>query len=117
LTVLDPTVQAKGVFSTGIAGRASYLLFDDPCDLKNTIQEPGLKPKVKEEVDSTWLSRLEPEGRGLWVATAWTTDDATQHMIAKPNSCTLIQRVRDDFGGIDCEVLGADDSYPLPKAA
>jgi hypothetical protein len=116
-TVLDPTVQAKGVFSTGIAGRASHILFDDPCDLKNTIQEPGLKPKVKEEVDGTWLSRLEPDGKGLWVATAWATDDATAHMMAKPNSCTLVQRVREDMKAIECEVYGADESYPLPKAA
>lgn len=114
----DPSLQAKGVFATGIAGRANLLVFDDVCDLKNTIQEPALKQKVCDEVDNTWLSRLEPDGRIFGVCTAWATDDANARMSKKKDTVTLMQMVREDLTCVDCEIVGEDlDGYPMPMAA
>ena len=117
VSTVDPSVQAKGVFSTGIAGRADLLVFDDVPDFKNTIEEPGTRHKVSDAVNNTWLSRLEPNGKVVWVCTAWATDDASFLMAKKSNAVTLIQRVTDDMEKIECEIINAGEDYPVPKAA
>lgn len=110
---LDPSVQARGVLSTGIGGRADFILFDDVVDQKNSM-DSGQRQKILDVVEQTWLSRLEPDARVLWVATPWHASDATHQFMQRPGWCSLVQRVSADCAHIEQEVLGASDlDYPV----
>lgn len=111
---LDPTVQARGVFTTGIGGRADVTVFDDVVDQKNS-EDFAQRRRVRNLVDQTWLTRLEPmKGLVLWIATPWHVDDATHGLMVTPGWCTLVQKVNADCTGIDQEVTGALPGVPYP---
>jgi len=74
---VDPTVDAKGILSTGIGGRADLIMFDDIVDMRNAIEQPALRQKVKQSFTNVWMSRLDVEGRAWYIATAWHHDDLT----------------------------------------
>ena len=61
------------------------------------------------------MSRLEPDGRTLYIGTPWHLDDATHHLMQRQGWCTLIQRVSSDCQTIEQELIGAPDpiAYPL----
>jgi hypothetical protein len=109
---LDPSVQARGVLTTGIGGRADLIVFDDVVDQRNSM-DPGQRRKVAALIDGTWLSRLEPDAKVLYVATLWHLDDATHHLIDRRGWCTLKQSVSADCQSIEQEVFGAGDNYPV----
>jgi hypothetical protein len=115
---VDPSVFSAGVFSTGIGGRVDGLVIDDPVDLRNAIQMPALREVVIEAIKNVWLSRLEPWGWLVYVATAWHPKDATHHFIRDPEVraryCALVQRVSDDFERIECYLVGSDPSMEYP---
>lgn len=106
---IDPTVEAKGVLAGGIGGRMDMVFFDDAVSYKNAIKEPGNRDKVREEIENTWLSRLDPGGIVVMVATAWHEEDATHHFMRNPEFCFLIQRISEDFERIECEVKNSPD--------
>jgi intein/homing endonuclease len=110
---LDPSVQARGVFTTGIGGRADFVLFDDVVDQKNSMDQ-AQRRKVLDLVEQTWLSRLEPDGKVLMIATPWHAEDATHNLMRRAGWCTLVQRVSHDCASIEQEVVGCPDvaSYP-----
>ena len=108
---LDPSVQARGVLTTGIGGRADLIVFDDVVDQRNSM-DPSQRRKVASLIDGTWLSRLEPDARVLYVATLWHLDDATHHLLARKGWCSLKQWVSDDCQTIEQEVHGAGPDYP-----
>lgn len=112
---IDPSIQARGVMTKGIGGRADVILFDDVCDQLNSDQEAS-RTKVKSLVDSTWLSRLDQGGKVLWIATPWHENDATMALSRSPGWCTLIQRINEDFTQIEQEVLGGLPGIPYPVA-
>lgn len=101
----DPTVEAKGVMTTGIGGGADLLIFDDPVDQKNSVEMPGLRVRVLEYIQGTWMSRLGPRGRLAYIGTAWHQLDASHELMKNPRFSFLIQRVSPDFGRIDSEVI------------
>lgn len=109
---IDPTLHARGVKSTGVGGRADYIIFDDVNDQKNTESEAQRK-LIKGLVRSTWLSRLDqPTGRALWIATPWHFDDSTHDLWHDPLWCTLVVRVRPpDFEHYELEVFNAGEDY------
>ncbi len=111
---LDPSVHARGFSGTGIGGRADILVFDDVVDQKNST-DVSQRRKVTNLVEQTWLSRLEPDGNVLWIATPWHLDDATHTLMKRPGWCTLIQKVSYDCCEIDQEVLSAGtlEGYPV----
>lgn len=109
---LDPSVQARGVLTTGIGGRADCIVFDDVVDQRNSM-DAAQRRKVASLIDGTWLSRLEPDARVLYVATLWHLDDATHHLIGRSGWCTLKQWVADDCQTIEQEVYGAGPDYPI----
>jgi hypothetical protein len=74
---VDPTVDAKGILSTGIGGRADLIVFDDIVDMRNAIEQPALRQKVKDSFSNVWMSRLDVDGRAWYIATAWHHDDLT----------------------------------------
>lgn len=108
---IDPSVQARGVLTTGIGGRADLIVFDDVVDQRNSM-DPAQRRKILELVESTWLSRLEPDGKVLYIDTLWHPDDATHHLMTRAGWCTLLQRVSADCQAIEQEVFGADSDYP-----
>lgn len=115
---VDPSVFSAGVFSTGIGGRMDGLVVDDPVDLRNAIQMPALREVVIEAIKNVWLSRLEPWGWLIYVATAWHPLDATHHFVRDPEIsgryCALIQRVSDDYERIECYLVGGDKDVDYP---
>lgn len=104
---IDPSIEAHGILGTGIGGRCDGLIFDDPVDLRNAIEVPALKPKVIDAFKNTWMSRLEPHGWMLYVATRWTEDDLTATILNDPELSQgysfLIQAVSEDYTQIVCQ--------------
>ena len=115
---IDPSVFSAGVFSTGIGGRVDGLVFDDPVDLRNAITMPKLRGTVIEIIKNVWMSRLEPHGWMLYVATVWHPDDCTHHLLRDPEVrgkyCALIQRVSDDYSEIECYLVGGEEGVEYP---
>jgi len=115
---VDPSVFSAGIFSTGIGGRMDGLIIDDPVDLRNAILMPKLRESVIATVKNVWLSRLEPAGWLVYVATAWHPSDCTHHLIRDPEVrgqyCALIQRVDNDYTGIECYLVGGDREVAYP---
>jgi hypothetical protein len=111
---IDPSIHARGILTTGVGGRADIMIFDDVVDQKNSFDSTQ-RSKVLQFIESTWLSRLEPDARVLYIGTPWHLDDATHHLMQRPGWCTLIQRVSQGCDVIEQELIGAPDpiSYPL----
>jgi len=107
----DQSLQAKGVFGKGVGKRADILIFDDVVDQLNAIV-PEQRKKVREFVSNTWLSRLTAGGKVLWISTPWNTDDATYHIMRRPNWCFLVQKVAEDLSRLEQEVHGGRPDYP-----
>lgn len=108
---VDPSLQARGIFTKGLGGRADYILFDDVVDQLNSADVEQRK-KTLSFVEETWLSRLEPDGKALYVGTPWHLDDATHHLMQRPGWCSLIQRVLPGEGFVhDMELVGAQGDY------
>lgn len=115
-STIDPTLHARGIWTTGVGSRADYMFFDDVVDQKNST-DPAQRKKVLQFVEGTWLNRLEPTGHVLGIGTAWHQGDANHVLIHRPGWCTLIHRVSADCTSIEQEVLGArDGQYPIPPA-
>jgi len=77
----DPSVEAKGVLSSGAGGRADKLIFDDPVDLRNTFQNPSLIPKVIEAHDNVWDNLCDPDAQRVYICTPWVKNDLTHVQI------------------------------------
>jgi hypothetical protein len=117
---IDPSIEARGILTTGIGGRADFLFFDDVVDPRNAIYQPTLRKKVIELFRETWMPRLEPWGLAAYVATLWHKEDLSHSFIRDPEIrnryCVLLQRVSGDYGHIISEVFNVpDDEYPLPS--
>lgn len=111
---IDPSVHARGIYTTGIGGRADIEVFDDIVDQRNSAEQNQRK-KALAVIDETWTSRLEPDGKVLYIGTLWHLDDATHHLMQRPGWCTLLHKIPDDCGRIVQEVYGADADYPKPS--
>ncbi len=109
----EPSVEARGVFSTGIGARADFCLYDDVVDQKNSAA-PDQRARVKNLLFQTWTSRLESTGLALHIATLWHLDDATHDLMAKEGWCFLVQKIKPDLSGISQELIGAGaaEGYP-----
>ena len=116
---IDPTLEAKGVFSKGVGSRATKLLFDDVCDLQNSTEQPSAE-RVNEYVEKQWLTRLEPMsmgGRALWIATPYQQFDASFARRSSPDFVWLEVRVKDDLTAYEQEVFNAGADYADEVAA
>ena len=112
---IDPSLGAYGVFATGVGGRADLLIFDDIVDERNAIMNPTMRKKVISALDNTWMSRLEPAGRPLYIGTMWHLEDCSHEILRRPAWCVLRMWVSDDFERLEMEVYNPDDQYPLPR--
>jgi len=112
-SAIDPTVQARGVMSTGIGSRADIIVFDDVCDQRNST-DVLQRNKVLSVVEETWLSRLEPDGHVLLIGTPWHISDAAHNLMRRSGWCSLVQKVSEDCTCIEQEVIGAAaPGYPI----
>ena len=72
--VKDPTISAQPIF--GNAGkRSDILIFDDICNLDNSVRQPAKREQVKQAYQNTWLPTLKKNGRCWRVFTPWHVDD------------------------------------------
>lgn len=99
----DQSLEAWGILSSGMGGRADVLLFDDPVDHKNAIVNPGMRTTVKEVYKNVWLSRLVPSGKVAYFATVWHEDDLTREQMRNPRFFWLVVRVSEDASCLECE--------------
>ncbi|MDD4995821.1 MAG: hypothetical protein PHW53_05165 [Patescibacteria group bacterium] len=98
----DPSVEGRGILSSEMGARVDKLVFDDPVDLKNAIQQPALRPQVKESFRNTWLSRLEPTGMVTYIGTVWHEDDLSMELLSNKRFSFLVMSVNKSMDGIEC---------------
>ena len=112
-STIDPSLHARGIFTTGIGSRSDIIFFDDVVDQRNSA-DPKQRKRVLDFMEGTWLNRLEPTGRVLGIATAWHQGDANHVLMERAGWCTLIHRVSADCTRIEQEVVGVrDGQYPV----
>lgn len=69
---LNSTVEAYGVLSTSIGGRANLIVFDDPQDLRAAVLEPTTRKKIEDTFKNVWLTRLIPgDSEALVLMNRW----------------------------------------------
>ena len=93
----DPSVEAGGVLSTGTGARADETTFDDVCDFRNTLQQPGLRDVVREAVNNVWLNQLTKRGRALYIYTPWHQDDCSAKLKQSRSWSLLSMPISDDM--------------------
>ena len=71
----DYTMRAGGVNSSQMGGRGDLIIFDDICDLNNSMTE-DMRQKTIAKVRMQWMSRLAPNGRIIAIGTPWHREDA-----------------------------------------
>jgi len=101
----DATLTAHSIMSTGIGGRADVLLFDDVIDARNSIIEVKRQPIITENYFNTWLSRLENDGRVIYIATRWTMTDLTSVLLKSIDYAFLVQRISNDMSCIEEQIV------------
>lgn len=73
----DGSVEAYGVLSAGVGGRADLIIFDDVCGFVNSLARPAMRKMVSDAINEQWLPMLGPTGRAIYIATPWHKADAT----------------------------------------
>jgi predicted phage terminase large subunit-like protein len=118
----DPSVEAYGILSSSLGSRCDVLVCDDVVDLSNAIRQPSRREAVKQGFREGFLSRLEPGGVCLYIATIWHLQDLTMETLKAARAghgfAAMVMKVSDDLDRIDVEVANADgfdapDSIPL----
>jgi hypothetical protein len=93
----DPSIEATGILSTATGGRADLIIFDDPVDFRNAVEQPALRQTVKEVFYNVWVNILEPEGR-LWVVgTPWHRDDLLHMLLDNKVYTKILDRIDDEL--------------------
>jgi hypothetical protein len=64
----DASIEAKGILSSAMGGRADLLCIDDVSDARNCLWQPRLRNVVWSNFCGTFLSRLEPRGKVSLIA-------------------------------------------------
>ena len=108
----DASVEAWGVLSSAIGGRADIIIFDDIVDMQNTLIEPANQPKVKQMFSGTWLSRLEPQGFAIYIATPWTDTDNTAEVMDNPQWSFCNMAISEDLNFIEVRFNNIDHTHP-----
>jgi hypothetical protein len=76
----EPSLEARGILSSATGSRATKIYFDDVCDRRNTINQPALRPKVKESFYDVWMNLLDEDGRAVYIFTAWHKRDLSMDL-------------------------------------
>lgn len=75
-SVVDPSLEACGVLSTGTGSRCDGMILDDIHGYRNTLGQPALRDEVKSKMSSDWLPTLiTKHGRLMDIFTPWHEED------------------------------------------
>lgn len=90
----EPTVASYGIFGTFTGGRTDLCLLDDIVDIKNAVQNPALRDKVKEVYRNAIIPTIVPGGRTMRVYTPYHVADITVDWEKNPNIATTYEAVK-----------------------
>lgn len=90
----EPTYEAYGIFDTSTGGRGDLIVYDDICDVKNSIQNPSMREKVKEQYRNATQNMLVKGGRVWRVYTPYHVADLTVDWERNPEIEVLSRPVR-----------------------
>lgn len=79
----EPTVQASGILTTGVGGRADEIICDDVVSESNALLNPALRPKVISKFLGDWLNTLVADGGVKYIGTPWHKDDLLGYLKRK----------------------------------
>lgn len=85
----DPSIDALGVMSTVVGGRADRVWLDDPMDYRTAILQPQTRDAINAKVFAEWLPTLEPDGRVRVTMTPWSKSDIGAKIMAQPGWRTI----------------------------
>ena len=97
---VDHSIESYGIESRAVGGRADLIIFDDVVDDKSE-QSPAHRKMVKDNFENVFMSRLEPEGRVIFIGTMWHVDDLNANLIGSPGWRFMIQGVSENFKYIE----------------
>ena len=105
----DASINSNGITSSSIIGaRCDLLLVDDIFDQRTAVSQPATREQYLTTYRQVCLSRVEPNGSVIAICTRWHELDLAGHIMADPGMmrryAVLVQRVADDFSGLECEV-------------
>jgi hypothetical protein len=95
----DASIEAYGVISAGVGGRADLLIFDDVCDQRTAVLQPAMREQIKRLFYETWLNLLGPQGRAVYVATVWHPADLSVELRDSGNWTTWWRGIYDEATG------------------
>ena len=98
---IDATFESASVLSAGIGGTFDLILFDDPCDLNNSVLSPARRESVMTAVNDVWLSRLDADGFVLYIGTTWHEQDITHDLLERPGWAWHLTRIKKDFSCLE----------------
>jgi len=97
----DGTVEAYGVLSTAIGGRANLIVFDDPQDLKTAVLEPTTREKIEDVFKNIWLTRLIPkDSEVLVMMNKWHENDLASVIQRNPIWSWMSIAVTEDMNNL-----------------
>lgn len=77
----EPSVEAYGITSSSTGSRADLLIFEDVCDMRNTIVNPALQDTVKAALHENCMNFLPADGGRAWyICTPWSANDVSQEL-------------------------------------
>jgi predicted phage terminase large subunit-like protein len=71
----NPTIEACSVESGGAGGRATIIIVDDACDIKNTILNPAKREHVKTNFYGSYSNQVTDDGVVWYICTPYHQDD------------------------------------------
>lgn len=97
----DYSVEAGGIFSSAISGRCDVLIGDDVADYKNSVLNTASRKQVIQSWENNWVSRLEPNGTIIYIATPWHREDLSFKLLNNKRYAFLILEISQDLSKIN----------------
>lgn len=111
---IDPTIEARGILSTGISGRADVLIFDDPVDV-DSITSEKVRDSARMAYRNVWMSRLVDTGFVIYICTRWHDEDLTKEILDSGGYSVLIHRVSQSLNCITQERICGKKIEKMPS--
>jgi phage terminase large subunit-like protein len=80
----DPTLEAAGIMSSVEGARADLIIFDDICDVRNSIMFPQFRETIKTKIYGELMPLLEEGGAAMSIATPHHRADAVASLRVNP---------------------------------
>lgn len=98
----DYSLEGGGIFSSAVSGRADVIIADDITDYKNSVLNAASRKNVIDSLTNNWMSRLEPGGFCIYIATPWHINDCTFFLINQNTRFKwIIMKVADDLSQLE----------------